>query len=257
MTNETVLSVKKLKTKYKVETTENKYSFSEDTIIKYSIFKGKSFNNKELELILEEENKNSLLNKTINYLSYQARSIGEVKKYLLDKECSPNLANEIIDKLISLGYLNDESLTNSLLDYVIRSKKGPKFLEEKLLTKGISEDLIKEVLDKYTEELEEEVLVELLDKITFKYKSYPVKKQKLLLYQKLLRDGFSSEVVNRLINKLKFIDESNDVLIKEIKKLLNKYDEIDYQVRNKIISKLMNKGYEYANIIECLENLEY
>jgi hypothetical protein len=38
MTNETVLSVKKLKTKYKVETTENKYSFSEDTIIKYSIF---------------------------------------------------------------------------------------------------------------------------------------------------------------------------------------------------------------------------
>lgn len=255
MTKEIVLSVKKLKLKYKVETTENKYSFSEETIIKYSIFKGKEFSNEELDVIQDEENKNSLMNKAINYLSYQARSINEVKKYLIDKECSAELSEVIIQKIQDLGYLDDEALANSLLDYVIRTYKGPKVLEAKLVQKDIEEELIAKTVNKFNILREEEVLEQLLEKILPKYKSYPLKKQKILIYQKLLRDGFSSEAINKYLNSVSYIDESDDVLEKELKKLLNRYEVIDYKIKSSIISKLMNKGYDYSRIMECINNL--
>lgn len=256
MTKELIISVKKLKLKYRVETTENKYSFSEETIIKYSLFKGREISKEELELIEEEENKNSLLNKAINYLSYQARSVNEVRKYLIERECSAELATVIINKIIDLGYLNDESLANSLLDYVIRQKKGPNVLENKLVQKNIDEVLIKETINRYDYEIEKEVIADLVNNILLRYKSYPLKKQRLLIYQKLLRDGFNSEVINETLERIDLVDESSEELIRDLKKLVNKYDEIDYKIRTQIINKLMNKGYEYSRIIECLNNLE-
>ncbi|MCK9471210.1 MAG: RecX family transcriptional regulator [Bacilli bacterium] len=256
MTKELVLSVRKLKTKYRVETTENKYSFSEETIIKYSIFKGKELEKDELALIEAEENKNSLMNKAINYLSYQARSVNEVRKYLIDKECSLELAEVIIENIQNLGYLDDEALVNSLLDYVMRTRKGPRVLEEKLKQKMLDEDLISSTVRKYDYMKEEMVIEELLDNILPRYRNYPLKKQKLLLYQKLLRDGFSTEIITSNINSIEYIDESDEELEKELTKQINKYEVIDYKIRSQIISKLMNKGYEYSKIIELLNNFE-
>lgn len=256
MTKEIVLSVRKLKLKYKVETTENKYSFSEETIIKYSLFKGREITKEELELILAEEDQNSLMNKAINYLSYQARSVSEVRKYLIEKEATESIADIILEKISDLGYLNDEALAKSLLDYVVRSKKGPRILEQKLTQKEIDEDLIRSTLNKYSEELEEEVVADLLESILPRYKTYPKKKQKMLVYQKLLRDGFSSEVINNYLNRANFIDESDEELEYDLKKLLNRYEEVDYKTRSVVINKLMNKGYEYSKIIECINKVE-
>lgn len=256
MTKEIVLSVRKLKLKYKVETTENKYSFSEETIIKYSLFKGREITKEELDLILAEEIQFALMNKAINYLSYQARSVSEVRKYLIEKEATESIADVIIEKISNLGYLNDEALAKSLLDYVIRSKKGPRILEQKLTQKEIDEDLINSTIRKYSEELEEEVVADLLESLLPRYKTYPKKKQKMLVYQKLLRDGFSSEVINNYLNRANFIDESDEELLHDIKKLLNRYEEVDYKTRSKVINKLMNKGYEYSKIMECINKVE-
>lgn len=256
MTKEIVLSVRKLKLKYKVETTENKYSFSEETIIKYSLFKGREITKEELDLILAEEIQFALMNKAINYLSYQARSVSEVRKYLIEKEATESIADVIIEKISNLGYLNDEALVKSLLDYVIRSKKGPRILEQKLTQKEIDEDLINSTIRKYSEELEEEVVADLLESLLPRYKTYPKKKQKMLVYQKLLRDGFSSEVINNYLNRANFIDESDEELLHDIKKLLNRYEEVDYKTRSKVINKLMNKGYEYSKIMECINKVE-
>lgn len=256
MTKEVVLNVRKLKLRYKVETTRNKYYFSEETIIKYSIFKEREFTKEEFEEIAIEEEKNSFLNKAINYLSYQSRSINEVKKYLVNKDCSLELANNIILKIVELGYLNDEALANSILDYTMRTNKGPRILEQNLMKKELTEELIKATVNRYSVLEEQEILEDFLEKLLVKYKNYPVKKQKTLIYQKLLRDGFSNEVISYEMNKVNFIDESAEQLEKDIRKLLNKYDEITFKERSLIINKLINKGYDYSKIIECLNNVE-
>lgn len=256
MTKETVVSVKKLKTKYRVETTENKYSFTEDTIIKYSIFMGRVFEENELDAILAEEEFNVLTNRAINYLSYQPRSENEVRKYLLEKDATEELADKIIKRIKNLGYLDDEMLANSMLDYVIRNLKGPNVLRQKLTQKKLDEDLINKTIYKYTELQEEEVIDDLLRKIVERYKKNPKNKQKVLIYQKLIRDGFSSELVNYKLNKLEFVDESDERLIKDLKKLIRRVDEFNYEARSKIISKLMARGYEYNKILNALNNLE-
>ena len=257
MTKELVISVKKLKHKYKVETTEGKYNFSEETIIKYSIFKGREFNKLEMDEILEEEESNSLMNKAINYLSYQARSEKEIIKYLIDKGSTEDLALKICDKIKELGYIDDNALAKSMLDYTIRTSKGPRVLEDKLSKKYLDEELTSKIVKSYTEEMEEDVLEDLLIKILPRYRSYPKKKQKLLIYQKLLRDGFSSEVVASSLNKVEFNDESDEELVKEIKSFIRKHeDNFDYNMKSKLISRLMNKGYEYSKINEALKSLE-
>ena len=256
MIKETIISVRKLKFKYKVETTENKYSFSEETIIKYSLFKGREITKEELELILAEECQNSLINKVINYLSYQARSTSEIRKYLIQDEASEDIVEAIIEKISNLGYLDDEGLENSIFDYVVRSRKGPKVLEQKLIQKDIDEDLINSTIRKYNEEIEVQVVNELLENILPRYKTYPKKKQKMLVYQKLLRDGFSGEIINFYLNRANFVDESDEDLIRDLKKLQKRYEYVDYKTKQSIINKLMNKGYEYSKIIECINKVE-
>lgn len=254
MTKEIVLSVTKKKTKYHVVTTENRYTFQEETIIKYQIFKGNEFTNNEIQEILDEENTNSLFNKTINYLSYQARSINEVKKYLESKEASIEEIENIIEKLTDLNYLNDEIYAKSQLDYAIRTNKGPKYLEQKLVQKQVDESIIFETVRNYSYEIEATIIDNILDSLITKYKTNPIRKQKNKIYEKLLRDGFSSEVINEKINKINFIDESFETLIKDLKNLLRKHEQLDEKKRRSVIvSKLMNKGYDYSHIQEAMK----
>ena len=258
MTKELVISVKKLKYKYKVETTENKYYFSEETILKYSIFKDREFDEAELKEIVFEEEKNNLINKAINYLSYQARSINEIRKYLIKNECNEAVLEDIVEKIISLGYLDDEALGVSLLDYSKRTLKGPRFLENKLKEKMLEEDLIKRLTKEYTLDAEEAVVNELFFKIGARYSKYPLRKQKELIYAKLVRDGFSSEVINSLLARAEFIDQSNDTLDNEFRKLINKFmteDGLDSSSKQKIIQRLLAKGYDYSLIKAKFESL--
>ena len=127
--------------KYKVITSGDDYTFSEDMIIKYQIFKDKVFTNKEFEKILADSLKDDYFNKVLNYISASPKSEFEIVKYIHEKESKTKdkLTNkqiyEIISRVKELGYLNDESLCDSVLDYYIRNKKGPLFIKNKLKDK--------------------------------------------------------------------------------------------------------------------------
>lgn len=256
MTSEIVQSVEKKKKKYQVITDKNKYLFSEETILKFLIFKDKSLSEKDLQEINKYEKFNLVFLKALNYLSYQARSESEMVKYLLSKEAEPYEVDQIISQLKNMGYLNDEDFVKYNLDYIIRNQKGPKVLEQKLKQKGIDESLIQKALLRYSQEIEGNLIDEIIEKMVIKNKKLPLIKQKQSLYQKLIRDGFSNELVNAAINRVIFIDESDDTLLLELNKLLSKYDVLDYEARTKIINRLMNKGYPYSKVLEALNNLE-
>lgn len=256
MTSEIVQSVEKKKKKYQVVTDKNKYLLSEETILKYLIFKDKILSEKDLHEINKYEKFNLVLSKALNYLSYQSRSEREMVEYLNSKEATPSEIDKIISQLKSLGYLNDEDFAKYNLDYVIRNQKGPKILEQRLKQKGIDELLIQKSLLLYRREIEEELIEKVVEKMVIKNKKLPLIKQKQNLHQKLIRDGFSNELVNEEINRVSFIDESDDSLKLEINKLLSKHDVLDNKTRSKIINRLLNKGYPFSKIIVALNNLE-
>ena len=75
------------------------------------------------------------------YLSLRARSVWQMRKYLIEKDQSSEEAESIIQELIELGYLNDEEYARDYIIYGRRKKRGQiriaKELEDKGITKAI------------------------------------------------------------------------------------------------------------------------
>ncbi len=244
-----ILNVVKDKKKYIVTTNNDEYRFDEATIINFLIMKGKSYSEEEFKEILKSEETTSLLNKALKYLSFQMRSEAEVRDYLKEKEASEKQIEEIIEKLKYYGYLDDLNYAQNVLDYMVRNGKGPKALASKLIEKKIPDKIKNEVIAQYSYDNEYDNALNLAKEMVKKNTDKPIKKQKQIIYEKLLRNGFSMEISNRVINHLEYVDESEETLVQEMEKLITKYQNMDsYTRKTKIITSLMSKGYDYSQI---------
>lgn len=254
------LEKKQISKKYKVVTSEDDYNFSEDMIIKYHIFKDAVFTKKEFDKILEDSLKDDYFNKVLNYIGASPKSVYEIEKYIHDKERKSKQylkeyqIQEIIDRVEKLGYLNDEELCNNVLDYYIRNNKGPLFIKNKLIEKRIDENLIEEVLQKYTYDIESDVIDRVISKE--KNNGYTVKKFKINLTNKLIRNGFTSSLVYSKVDKLEVEDNNEELIEKDFSKIyykVMKKDISDYDRKQLILANLLSKGYEYREINDIIK----
>lgn len=255
MTDEIViLGVAKKKNKYQVLTSEKTYSFSEETILKNLVFKDKVFSRSEFQAVMDDESQNDLLNKTLKFITFQSRSVAEIKKYLNKKSDNPNHRRTVLEKLSLLGYLNDESFAANLLDYEIRSQKGPKSVEFKLKQKGISPEIIAKTLIAYDHSIETEIVKTAAEKLHERHLDEPISKQKQLIYQKLLRDGFSNSVISSVMSQLQFADNSDAKLQGEYQRMRMRYHSIlPKEGKERIIRNLLAKGYAYGQILRIMK----
>ncbi len=259
--NITILNVTKKNKKFIVETTKDTIELDEDTIIQYGVFKDKVFTTEEFEQIILKGLENKSLLKALNYISYQVRSEKEVIDYLKNNQLPSQIIESIIQKLKQLGYLNDERFAYDIFEYESKVKlQGPFYIENKLYKKGINKDLVNAVIQSYTIDLQIENIQLIINKEINKLSKYPVRKQKQLLCNKLIQRGYESSIVFEQVNHLNLVDESDESLQKDLRKLLKKYEQKNLstqELKSKIIVNLLNKGYEYANIIETFAKFEY
>ncbi|MGD9604717.1 MAG: RecX family transcriptional regulator [Bacilli bacterium] len=250
MSNEIkILNVTKKKQKYAVETSKKTYLFHEDTIIQYYLFKDKVFTEDEFLSILDAEAIIDLYSKALKFLSYQSRSTKEMRTFLSSKTDNAEHQNEVLMKIQNLGYLDDEKFASDVLDYELRHQKGPKVIVNKLKQKGISDYIINKIVLKYDESQESIVLDDIVNKLSQRNQDEPLLKQKQIIFQKLLRDGFSQSLILDALSKVSFIDNSEQVLQNEIDKLQRRYQHLPSKEGNqKIIRHLMTKGYSYSII---------
>ncbi len=93
----------------------------------------------------------NILNKAITYLSYQPRSILEVKKFLLKKkQFNKEMVKKTIEYLIDKEYLDDKSYAKLYIES--KAKRKPKSifaLRFELYNKGIDHSITDLILDKY------------------------------------------------------------------------------------------------------------
>lgn len=214
----------KRKDRYSVYIDE-KYSFSlsDYQLVGSGITVGKEFTEGELDEFLQESNFGKAYERALNYVMIRPRSEKEIKDYLIrtflypkpkvfidksgerrvkkrivDKDKTNLLIDRVMERLISKGYINDESFSKAWVNSRQLTKKSSKRkLEQELRAKGIASEIIATVLQNI-EETEIENLNELI-----------VKKQKQLKYhdeikliQYLLRQGFNySDIKNELESK--------------------------------------------------------
>lgn len=93
------------------------------------------------------DNRGDALEAALKLLSYSARSARELARRLAEKGYAPGAIEAAIAHLAGTGYIDDEKFAESLAESRIRNKRwGPSKVARDLVSKGISQDIIKKTL---------------------------------------------------------------------------------------------------------------
>ena len=232
--------------KYKVYLdNENTITLYEDVILNNNLLISKHIS--DLDKLVSENNEYEAYNKAVKYIGVKMRSKKEIKAYL-SKYYEDDIINEILDKLVQNGLINDSKYVYAYyLDKINLSNDGPNKIKDNLLKLGINEEVINNNIT-VDNKLIYDKLNHLIDKKIKTSKGYSgnILKQRLISY--FINQGYDIDMINEIINtkNLTNIEEG----IKEYNKLLNKYKNKydDYKLDVFIRTKLYAKGFDLDEI---------
>lgn len=155
---------------------------------------------------LKRDNKICILvNASIKYINVRLRSIKEIKDYLLKKEDDTDLIDEVISRLIKMGYLDDRRFTEAYIkDKLNFTSWGDYKIINELNKLGISSLYIEDNTDLLNDDILNERMRKIIDKDIRTNKKYSGLKLKNKIYNHLLTSGYSKEKVISLINSYDF-----------------------------------------------------
>ncbi len=193
-----------------------KYSFSLDVsqVVDFGVKVGRVLKEAELVELKEASEFGKMYQRTLEWVLMRPRSVRETRDYLMRKlrqsssgrssrlssqgsslrprsncgcpsEDCTEFSNEIIERLISKGYLDDRKFAEFWVqNRFVKKGVSRKRLSMELMKKGVSREIIDEVLD---ERNDEEEILKIIAKKRAKYDD-----EKLISY--LQRQGFSYQL---------------------------------------------------------------
>ncbi|XJZ27921.1 recombination regulator RecX [Bacillota bacterium Lsc_1132] len=239
---------------------DEKFAFSvdEDVLIKFQLKKGMELDELSLMEIQYSDDIRKAYNSAIAYLARRIRSEKEIWDYLLKKEMEELVINEVVHKLKTQNYLNDEEYAAAYVRTQINTTdKGPNVIRMELIDKGIQKDIIQDCLREFTGEQQLEKAVGITRKFFQKNTkdSFHVLKQKL--ESLLLRKGYSFEVIQRAIAESAVEGNSVDELEAiryQGEKVSRKYSHYTgYEYEQKMKQALYRKGFTIDLIEKFLD----
>lgn len=155
---------------------------------------------------LKRDNKICILvNASIKYINVRLRSIKEIKDYLLKKDDDTDLIDEVISRLMKMGYLDDRRFTEAYIkDKLNFTSWGDYKIINELNKLGISSLDIEDNIDLLSNDILSERMKKIIDKDIRTNKKYSGLKLKNKIYNHLLTSGYSKEKVISLINSYDF-----------------------------------------------------
>ncbi len=174
--------------------------------------KGDELSEESISSLQKENELHSCENKALDYLSRRLHSAMELRRKLMQKGFPKETIEEIINKMRSLKYLDDRKYAELMVNESINLRhEGTQKIRARLMEKGISKEIIQEVL--FIGEVasfEDENIKLIADKKLFSLKKrFTDKKavtQKLTAY--LLSKGFSYQTIR---NYLRNTDQDGDL----------------------------------------------
>ena len=177
-------------------------SLNPETILKSGLKTGSQISKEELEDIQTQNEKVLAFDRSLKYIA-NIKTEKQVRDYLYSKGYTTKTVNYCISKLKDYKYLNDEEFAKLYLKSYCK-KKGKRLLEFELKSKGIKEEMAKQILKELPEN--EEILENLAQKFL---KNKPRdKKTAQKLFSHLSSKGFDFEEINKIVRKYIFNFES-------------------------------------------------
>ncbi len=180
------------------------FSISKETFLKLNLSVGKDI---DLKSVKRVDVSTCLLEKTLSWLALRPRSRQEIVIYLEQKsrffKDKDIFKNELLDKLNTLGLIDDEKFTSWWIEQRINFRpKSKRLLWLELKQKGVADKIAKEMLDRLLDtdsELQMAQVIVAKKSRSFNHLSKQIKRQKL--YNLLARRGFSWPIIKQVIDE--------------------------------------------------------
>lgn len=171
-----------------------------ETQYKYNLKEGMDIDIDFIETVLLEEEQLKAKNIALNFLTHRKRTAKEITDKLKEKGFEESIVEKTLDYLKNYGLVDDKDYANSFVkDKVKLNKHGPQRIKYDLYRKGISQEIIEEVLmkdDEYPRALE------LAKKKMSSYKNDDRDKIYRKLGGFLQRRGYSYDCISKVLKEL-------------------------------------------------------
>jgi regulatory protein len=179
---------------------EGKYSLviSEDEYFRLNLYEKDEITKEEFDHINHQISYRNAKFTAIRFVSLKLRSEKEIYNRLKDEGFDEGTIFKVIEELTAMGYINDLLYAEKFIHDRCKLKpKSLKMLRFELKSKGVSDSIIGEVLDKI--DIDESAVAEVL--VRKKFGKYDFNDEKIIkkVYYFLRHRGYSSEVIESVL----------------------------------------------------------
>lgn len=182
---------------------DGNYSFSLnlDELISERIKQGDALDQAKLKKLQKISSDGKLKARALTWLINRPHSTREFRDYLVRKKAEPELVEKLTKDFTGRGYLNDPKYAVWLVELRGRGGKSDRALKSELYGKGISREVVGEVLDGAISETDRLKIMMVKKRKLTRYKNDELKFIKYLTSQ-----GFSYSLVKRALDSCDSLD---------------------------------------------------
>ena len=173
--------------------------FLDEMLAKYELKTGQEIDEDLLYSIKEENDEKLAFLMAVSYLEKYNVSTKGLKDYLYRKGFKKNNIESAVEKLKGYAYLDDRNFAKNYFES-LSSSKGRLVIVNKLKEKGISQEIIDELLENVDDEDEEERARILAEKFAKNRENNLKNKQKCFAH--LIYKGYDYSVAQKIVNDL-------------------------------------------------------
>lgn len=204
----TITSIKPQKNKKRVNIhLDGKFGFGLDleNFVRLNLKVEQELTDVEIAEIVKEAEYKKTVDKLLNFASLRPRSEREIKDWLRRKKVHESIHKKLFNKLKKFELLDDKKFAKWWIkqrqDFKAKSKRELVF---ELRKKGISNDLIKNVIDESKID-ETENAKKNLSKRAYKWQRLEKEEGRKKMFEYLARKGFRYDVIRKVVND--FLDQ--------------------------------------------------
>lgn len=240
---------------------DDQYAFpvSEDVLIQFGLMKDLEVDQELKQRLLQADANSQAFQLALNYLSYQLRTVKEMRTYLRDHEVDQAVSDGIISQLSEQKYLDDAEYAKAYVrTNMTLHEKGRVVLGRELKQKGVGPTEIEDALALYDTETVVENGTKLAKKVWQRQAKLAQRIRQQKVRQTLQQKGFTGDEITLIFEQMDFSvdqEDEHDILNTNAEKLVRRYRPLtDAKQRQKFKQALVRKGFNFDDINRWLED---
>lgn len=234
-----------------------------DTYFNSGYRKGMKLTQSEIDVLLSEEEEVKVYQSCLRKLAIKDRTRKEMYDWITQNTTLEiDAVNRVIEKLEEHHFIDDLRYAKSAVFTMKMTLVGEIKIIRNLKKKGIAIEMIEEVLRSSDNSDEFENALKWAVKVQFTIKDKSVKMKKKLIQQKLFLQGYSVDIIEKVMTDLNFVDDERseiDTLRKIATKAKKRYEKkyTGFKLRNTVYRYCASMGFDAEDIYAVLDEMEW